>query len=65
LKHARLREALDLLQAAGDARTREGYARYGIVAPKSLGVPMARVQAIAKRIGVDHALALALWETAW
>jgi len=65
LKHPRLREALDLLERAGDRRTREGYARYGIVAPKSLGVPMAKIQAIAKRLGVDHALALALWETEW
>jgi len=65
LKHPRLREALDLLERAGDRRTREGYARYGIVAPKSLGVPMAKIQAIAKRLGTDHALALALWETEW
>ena len=65
MKHARLREALDLLERAGDRRTREGYARYGIVAPKSLGVPMAKIQSIAKRLGTDHALALALWETGW
>jgi hypothetical protein len=44
LKHPRLREALDLLERAGDRRTREGYARYGIVAPKSLGVPMAKIR---------------------
>ena len=65
MKHPRLREALDLLEKAGDRRTREGYARYGIVAPKSLGVPMAKIQAIAKNLGTDHALALALWETEW
>jgi len=65
LKHPRLREALDLLERAGDRRTREGYARYGIVAPKALGVPMAKIQTIAKRLGKDHALALALWETQW
>jgi 3-methyladenine DNA glycosylase AlkD len=65
LKHPGLRAALDLLERAGDRRTREGYARYGIVAPKSLGVPMAKIQAIAKKLGTDHALALALWETGW
>ena len=65
MKHPRLREALDLLEKAGDRRTREGYARYGIVAPKSLGVPMAKIQTIAKKLGVDHALALALWESGW
>ena len=62
---ARVREALDLLARAGDRRTREGYARYGIVAPKSYGVPMAKVQAVAKRLGRDHELALALWQTGW
>ena len=65
MKHPRLREALDLLERAGDERTREGYARYGIVAPKSFGVPMAKIQAIAKRLGTDHALAAAIWETGW
>ena len=54
---------MDLLERAGDRRTREGYARYGIVARKPLGVPMNRIQAIAKELGTDHALALALWKT--
>ena len=58
-----LKQAMDLLERAGDRRTREGYARYGIVARKPLGVPMNKVQAIAKELGTDHALAVALWKT--
>ena len=37
--------------------------RYGIVTDKAIGVPMARMQAVAKALGRDHALAAALWET--
>lgn len=60
---ARLKEAMDLLERAGDRRTLEGYARYGIVARKPLGVPMNRIQALAKKLGTDHALAAALFKT--
>lgn len=38
-------------------------ARYGIVARKAYGVPMGRMLALAKRIGRDHDLALALWDS--
>ena len=37
--------------------------RYGIVTDKAIGVPMAKIQAVAKALGRDHALAAALWET--
>jgi 3-methyladenine DNA glycosylase AlkD len=40
-------------------------ARYGIVAPKVFGVSMATMQPFAKRLGRDHELALALWDTGW
>jgi 3-methyladenine DNA glycosylase AlkD len=40
-------------------------ARYGIVSPKAFGVGVAPLRARAKRLGRDHALALALWETGW
>jgi 3-methyladenine DNA glycosylase AlkD len=60
---ARLKEAMDLLERAGDRRTVDGYARYGIVARRPLGVPMNRIQALAKKLGTDHALAAALFKT--
>lgn len=61
----RVAEVLRLLERRGTKATRDGYARYGIVAPKSYGVGMAAIQQIAKRVGRDHALALELWKTGW
>ncbi len=37
--------------------------RYGIVAKDAFGVPMAAMQALAKKLGRNHALAEALWTT--
>jgi len=38
-------------------------ARYGIPSGGALGVPMKQIQALAKRLGRDHALAEAFWAT--
>ena len=56
---------LAALEALGTAHDREGLTRYGIVAPKAYGVAMAKIQALAKQIGPNHDLALALWKTGW
>jgi 3-methyladenine DNA glycosylase AlkD len=37
--------------------------RFGITAKNAIGVSMSDVQAIAKQLGRDHSLALALWKT--
>ncbi|HEY5722046.1 MAG TPA: DNA alkylation repair protein [Allosphingosinicella sp.] len=61
---SRLDEALALLEAAGEARIRDGYGRYGIVTTnRVIGVPMGAIQAIGKALCRDHALASELWET--
>jgi len=39
--------------------------RYGLVVDKAIGVAMNRMQAVAKPLAPDHALAGALWETGW
>ena len=39
--------------------------RYGIVTPKAFGVPVGTIQQLGKRLGRDHDLAAALWETGW
>jgi 3-methyladenine DNA glycosylase AlkD len=39
--------------------------RYGVHTDKAFGVSMANMKAIAKRIGVNHELAAALWKTGW
>lgn len=59
----RVAAALRSLEARASAKFRDDMAkRYGIVtADRTLGVPMAQIQKIAKEIGHDHALAGALW----
>ena len=58
-----VREALATLKRQGSKANREGMARYGIVARNVLGVPMGKIQALAKRLGRSHELAAALWAT--
>ena len=58
--------ALSALERHASKRVREEMApRYGIIAKKAFGVPMAKIQLVAKQLGRDHELALALWETGW
>lgn len=61
----KVRDALAWLERKGTKRGREGMARYGIVAPKLFGVSLADIQSLAKRLGKDHDLAVALWQTGW
>jgi 3-methyladenine DNA glycosylase AlkD len=56
---------LSWLKAHGTARNREGMARFGILSPKIFGVSMATMRPLVKRIGRDHELAAALWESGW
>ena len=62
---AKVRETLGWLERIGTRKNRDGMARYGIVAKKALGVSVAALRDRAKRLGKDHDLALALWETGW
>ena len=56
---------LALLARAGTEKTRDGMARYGIVAPKAFGVTMGDMRRLAKQIGRSHELAAELWKTGW
>lgn len=58
-------EVLVRLRRLGSARNVAGLARYGIVAPKALGVSVGALHGEAKRLGRDHALASALWQSGW
>ena len=61
-----VREALGWLERHGSQRVREEMAtRYGIITPRAFGVPVGMIQRLAKRLGRDHELAAALWETGW
>ena len=60
----RVAATLATLEAHASEKVRADMApRYGIVTDQAIGVPMARMQAVAKALGRDHALAAALWET--
>jgi 3-methyladenine DNA glycosylase AlkD len=51
------------LKKRSSADTREGMARYGIPFENAAGMSVADIRVLAKRLGRDHGLALALWET--
>ena len=56
-------EVLEMLAAKADPDQLEGMARYGMTVENRLGVKVPQIRKIAKEIGVDHKLALELWET--
>lgn len=58
-------EVLAWLERKGTRRNVVGLARYGIVAHRAFGVPVGTLLGFAKRLGKDHALATALWESGW
>ena len=62
---SRLDEVLAWLEKRGTAKNRAGMARYGLPMTNTFGVSMATMQPEAKRIGMDHELALALWKSGW
>lgn len=55
-------EVMRTLEAAGTEQTRKTYRRHGVTGP-IFGVLFSAIKPLVKRIGVDHALALALWDT--
>jgi len=58
-------EVLAWLRKKGTKSTVNGMARYGLEAKHAFGVPMGTLLTLAKRLGKDHALSLALWESGW
>jgi len=58
-------EILTWLERSGTRRNVEGMARYGIEAERAFGVTMGTLLTLRKRLGKDHALSLALWESGW
>jgi 3-methyladenine DNA glycosylase AlkD len=51
------------LRGMGSERNRSGMARYGINVENAFGVSVYELRSVAKRLGTDHDLALALWTT--
>ena len=61
----RVAESLAWLERRGTKRNRDAMLRYGIIAPKAFGVSVGDIKQLSKRLGSDHELALALWDTGW
>jgi len=57
-----LAQAMAALEKAGSEQTRKTYRRHGARDPM-FGVSFATLKVLVKQIGVDHELALALWDT--
>jgi 3-methyladenine DNA glycosylase AlkD len=57
---------ISALQSVADPRVlNDMSARYGIFTDKAFGVSMSNIQQVAKPLGSNHELALALWNTGW
>jgi 3-methyladenine DNA glycosylase AlkD len=59
----RVAEALAWLKKHSSKSVRDGMTRYAIPNDHALGVKMGDIQKLAKLLGRDHSLALALWKT--
>ena len=55
--------ALKWLKRHATKSTRDGMARYGLPSDNALGVSVADIRLLAKRLGRNHELAAALWDT--
>ena len=55
--------ALRKLKQKADSDNLAGMAKFGMAVEKRLGVSVPNIRLIAKEIGRDHVLALALWKT--
>jgi 3-methyladenine DNA glycosylase AlkD len=62
-KDDRVASLLAELRALGSEQARAGMARYGIAVDDAFGVSIYELRKVAKRLGTDHSLALALWAT--
>lgn len=60
---ARVAQALVWLRECKTPKDLANLTRFGIAASHAFGVSMANIQAVARRLGRDHDLALALWAT--
>lgn len=56
-------EVLQELGKRSNPAAREGMARFGIRADSALGIPVPVLRRMAREIGRNHSLALALWKT--
>jgi 3-methyladenine DNA glycosylase AlkD len=60
---ASVKDVLDKLRSKAQPEQLKGMARYGMTVEQRLGVSVPDMRKLAKEIGKDHKLALALWRT--
>ena len=61
-----VKAVLTSLKQLADKRVLEDMSkRYGVYTTKAFGVSMSNIQKVARPLGRNHELALALWETGW
>lgn len=60
---AEVQAAIDWLRRHKTTRTLDGMARYAIPSDNALGVSVADIRQLAKKLGRNHQLAVALWKT--
>jgi 3-methyladenine DNA glycosylase AlkD len=58
-----LQSLLERLQSLASGKTKNGMSRFGISTEKAYGISIPNLRQLAKQIGVNHELALELWET--
>jgi 3-methyladenine DNA glycosylase AlkD len=56
-------EVITRLKMLSSKSTREGMSRYGLPSHNAFGVPVGKMQQLAKQVGRNHELAEALWVT--
>ena len=60
-----VQSVLTWLERRGTKKNRDGMARYAIPSDNAFGVSVADIRALGKRLGRNHELAAALWDTGW
>ena len=63
MSDGRVKGLLGEMRSLGSEKDRQGMARYGINVDHAYGVSIYQLRRIAKRLGTDHEMALALWAT--
>lgn len=53
------------LKRLGTQKVRDGMARYAIPSDNAFGVPVGQIRDLGKRLGRNHELAQALWDSGW
>src|SRR5262245_47827985 len=64
-KHVDVEAVVVSLKRLASKRDRDGMSRYGLPSDNAFGVPVGSIQKLAKRLGRNHDLAVALWDAGW